>query len=68
MKLRYQDKVEKHLLSGKPITDAICRSKYRGTRLASIVHRLRRKGVNVVTTMKHNKKEGYTFAEYRINK
>lgn len=72
MKLRYQDKVEKHLLSGKSITDEQCRVKFGGHRLASVIHRLREKhrphGITIATKIVTKKKEGYSYAKYYIEK
>lgn len=55
-----------HLLQGKTITQNQALKMWRTSRLATYVLRLRKQGMNIITTMRHE--NGDSFAEYSIPK
>jgi hypothetical protein len=59
------DQVLTHLLTGKSLTQGEGLVLGYGTRVAASVHELRRKGHNIVTTMKEDL-NGFPYAEYRL--
>lgn len=64
MSLTKKDKVKAHLLSGKPITPLEALRDYGSFRLADIVFRLKKEGMNIISepcTI-----GGSTFAKYSL--
>lgn len=58
------EKVKEHLLRGKPITQRYAIEWFTYYRLASGIHRLRQRGMNIKTTMKDI--PGTKYAEYKL--
>lgn len=61
-----QTQVKFHLLLGKTITPNQCRKLYKGDRLASIIHRLKDKGMDIDKVMVYNKDSQH--AKYFLKK
>lgn len=59
-------KVRVHLNLGKSITPHECRQLYKGDRLASIIHRLKKKGLNIEKEMVYEGPD--QFARYSLKK
>lgn len=61
---RYEQ-VLNHLTSGRSLTQGEALVLGYGTRLAATVHALKKRGHNIVTTMKEDL-HGYPYAEYSL--
>lgn len=61
------DKVKRYLKSGRVITGLIAWRKFSCYRLSSIIHRLRRDGMKIRTTI-HFASKQYSFASYKLIK
>ena len=61
-----QDQIEQHLLEGWSLTAKGAWQMFGHSRLASVVNRMRNKGVNIKTTLVTMK--GSTFAKYKHEK
>ena len=59
------DQVIRHLSTGRTLTQGEATILGYGTRLAATIHDIKRKGHNVVTTIKHDI-NGYPYAEYKL--
>lgn len=57
--------VKQHLLKGKPITSRYADRAFDYTRLASGINRLRKRGMDIKTTM--IKRRDVCYAEYTLN-
>lgn len=56
-----------HLLLGKTITQSQALKRWRTSRLAVYINRLRNDGMNIVTEMVTDKRTGDIFARYKLN-
>jgi len=61
-----EQRIFRHLNRGRKITQQIAIRKFRHYRLAVVIHRIRKAGFNIETTMKTE--HGSTFAEYKMLK
>jgi len=61
-----QKLIEKALLNGEVITQRIAIERWQAYRLAVIVNRMRKKGIDVITTTISN--DGVSYAEYHVEK
>lgn len=61
-----KSRVKVHLLLGKSITPEECRILYRGSRLASIINRLRNEGLKIATEIIYEGQD--QFARYSLIK
>lgn len=59
------DQVLNHLTSGRTLTQGEALVLGYGTRLAATIHALKKRGHNIVTTMKEDL-NGYPYAEYSL--
>jgi len=64
MKNSKHGKIRKHLLLGRKITGTTALIRFNVYRLSSVIHRLRREGLNIKTVM--GELNGETYAVYFI--
>jgi hypothetical protein len=58
--------IEKHLKTGRSISGLQAIAMYRVYRLSSVIHKLRKKGYKIKTTMIENE-EGIKYASYALH-
>lgn len=61
-----QEQIQRHLESGRKLTAAQAYEKFGSMRLASVIFKLKRSGLPIITQMVT--KNGSTFASYQIVK
>lgn len=61
---QYKARIKVWLLQGKKLTPMIAWSRWKCTRLAVYIHRLRKDGFRIESTIKYNK-NGTQYSEYR---
>lgn len=64
--MTHVDRVEKWLRSGKSITSQGAWNRWNNTRLADTIHKLRKRGIPIVT--EEVRIEGAKYAKYRLLK
>lgn len=71
MRPKHQQNIKSFLLEGHSITPIIAENNFHCHRLSSVIHRLRKEGMNIITTMCYEyDKDGekFSYAKYRLVK
>jgi len=69
MRPKHQQNIKSFLLEGHSITPIIAENKFHCHRLSAVIHRLRKEGMNIITTMCYEDDadgEMYCFAKYKL--
>lgn len=71
MRPKHKQNIKRYLLEGHTITPIIAENKFHCHRLSSVIHRLRKEGMNIKTIMcceYDADGEKYSYAKYRLIK